>query len=199
MCWIILKAGQCYLCGKMKRLALFETGLILVMALAVIAPGYAGPPTTIPPVTNTHIKVTNPLAKGMVLTLSGSGTAFNMADQSTHQSASISLTVKVEKTSFGRALLTVTGGTVNIGSESLTVDGGRGILNVHSGKLLLKVHLKDSGNRPMHLILFGKVNGQVPSKLDIGASFSLDFLKPQSKLAGRWFLELPGTTVTRTS
>ncbi len=183
----------------MKRLALFGTVLTLVMALAVIVPGYAAQPTTIPPMANTHVKVTNPLSNGMVLTISGSGTAFNITDQSNHQSASISLTVKVEKISLGRAMLRVTGGTLTIGSQTLTVEGGRGILNVHSGKLLLKVHLKDSGHGPLHLVLFGKVNGQVPSKLDAGASFSVDFLKPQSKLAGRWFLEFPGATVTRTS
>ncbi len=148
---------------------------------------------------NARLKHTNPLANGMVLTISGSGTSFNITDQSTHQSANISLTVKVERTSFGRALLKVTGGTLRIGSQTLTVDGGRGILNVHSGRLLLKVHLKDNGHGPVHLVLFGKVNGHVPSKLDAGTSFSVDFLKPQSKLAGRWFLEFPGATVTRTS
>ncbi len=183
----------------MKRLALFGTVLTLVMALAVIVPGYAAPPTTIPPMANTHVRVTNPLANGMVLTISGSGTAFNITDQSNHQSARISLTVKVEKTSFGRALLKVTDGTLTIGSETLTVDGGRGILNVHSGRLLLKVHLKDNGHGPLHLVLFGMVNGHVPSKLDASASFSVDFLKPQSKLAGRWFLEFPVATVTRMS
>lgn len=183
----------------MKRLALFGTVLTLVMALAVIVPGYATRPTTIPPMAKTHLKVTNPLSNGMVLTITGSGTAFNITDQSKHQSASISLTVKVERASNGRALLKVTGGTLTIGSETLTVDGGRGIVNVHSGRLLLKVHLKDSGHGPTHLVLFGKVNGSVPSKLNVGATFSVDFLKPQSKLAGRWFVEFPGATVTRKS
>ncbi len=183
----------------MKRLALLGTVLALVMVLAVAVPGYAAQPSRIPPLAKLHDKLTRPLTAGMILTISGSGTAFNITDQSSQTTASIQLTVKVVRASMGRALLTVTGGTLKVGSDTFTADGGRGILNFHSGRMMLKAHFKDSNNKSVHLVLLGEVHGKAPSKMGIGNSFSVNFLKPQSKLAGRWFLEFPGTTVTRTS
>jgi len=47
--------------------------------------------------------------------------------------------------------------------------------------------------------LYGKVNGHLSAPLSMGAGFTVNFLKPQSKLAGKYILEFLGTTVTRTS
>jgi len=80
----------------------------------------------------------------------------------------------------------------------MTIDSGRGIVNFHSGRMLLKVTVK-STTETMHLILYGKINGHISAPLSVGASFTVDFLKPQSKLAGKYILEFPGTTVTRNS
>ncbi len=183
----------------MKRLALLGAALSLVMALAVIVPAYAAQPTTVPPVALGHSKVSRPLQAGMVFTITGSGTAFQISDQSTTTTASISLTVKVNRAAFGGAILSVTSGSLMIGSDTWTVDSGRGLLNFHSGKVLLKVSFKDSSGNTSHLVLFGRVTGHLSSTLNIGDTFNVDFLSHQSKLAGKWFLEFKGTTVTRTS
>ena len=181
---------------KMRSMALVGTAMALVLTLAVVVPAFGAPPTTIPPV-NDHHKVTAPLTKGMVLTISGSGTAFKIGDQSTTESASISLTATVERVSFGRALLNFTGGTLTVGSETFTVVSGHGILNFHSNKMVLHANLKDSTGKQVHLILFGK-NAHVPSPFNVGDHFSVDFVKHQSKLAHQWFLDL-SSTVTRSS
>ncbi len=133
----------------------------------------------------------------MTLMISGSGTAFKIGDQDKTQSASISLTVKVERVSFGRALLNVTSGTLTIGSNTFTVASGHGILNFHSHKMVLQIDLKDSSGKQAHLMLFGK-NTHVPSPFDAGDHFSVDFVKHRSKLAHQWFLDLKAT-VTRSS
>ena len=170
--------------------------MALVMTLAVVVPAFGAHPTTIPPV-NDHHKVTAPLTKGMTLTISGSGTAFKIGNQSKTQSASISLTSTVEKVSFGRALLNFTSGTLTIGSTTYTVAGGHGIINFHSHKMVLHVNLKDTTGKQVHLILYGK-NAHVPSPFSAGDHFSVDFAKHQSKLAHQWFLDLKAT-VTRSS
>ncbi len=182
--------------GKMRRMALIGTAMALVMTLAVVVPAFGAPPTTIPPV-NDHHKVTAPLTKGMVLTISGSGTAFKIGHLPTSQSASISLTATVERVSFGRALLNFTGGTLTVGSTTYTVVGGHGIISFHSNKMVLHVNLKDSTGKQVHLILYGK-DAHVPSPFSVGDHFSVDFVKHQSKLAHQWFLDL-SSTVTRSS
>src|SRR6266852_8248016 len=174
--------------GKMKRMALAGTAMALVMTLAIVVPAFGAPPTMIPPV-NDHHKVTAPLTQGMVLTISGSGTAFKIGHLSTSQSASISLTATVEKVSFGRALLNFTGGTLTIGSDTFTVVGGHGIINFHSHKMVLHISLKDTTGKQVHLILYGR-NAHVPSPFSVGNHFSVDFVKHQSKLAHQWFLDL---------
>src|SRR5712691_9064183 len=181
---------------NMRKMALVGTAMALVMTLAVLVPAFGAHPTLIPPVNDRH-KVTPPLTKGMVLTISGSGTAFKIGDQSTTQSASISLTATVERVSFGRTLLNFTGGTLTVGSDTFTVVGGHGILNFHSHKMVLHVNLKDSTGKQVHLILYGR-NAHVPSPLNAGDHFSIDFVKRQSKLAHQWFLDL-SATVTRSS
>jgi hypothetical protein len=181
---------------KMRRMTLFGTAMALVLTLAIVVPAFGAPPTTVLPLKNHH-KIAPPLTKGMTLTISGSGTAFKIADQSKTQSASISLTAKVERVSFGRALLNFTGGTLTIGSETFTVVGGHGILNFHSHKMVLHIDLKDSTGKQVHLILYGK-NAHVPSPFNAGDHFSADFVKHRSKLAHQWFLDLKAT-VTRNS
>ena len=182
----------------MKRLALLGAALSLVMALAVVVPGYAASPT-LPPVALGHSRVSRPLQTGMILTITGSGTAMQISNQSVTQSASVSLTVRVERVSFGGAILSVTGGSLMIGSDTWTVSNGRGLLNFHSGKVLLKVSVKDSSGNTSHLVLFGKVTGHLSSTLNVKDSFHVDLLSHQSKLAGKWFLDLKGASVTRTS
>jgi hypothetical protein len=183
----------------MKRLALLGAALSLVMALSVIVPGYAAQPTTLPPVALGHSKVSRPLQAGMILTISGSGTALQISNQTVTESATLMLTVKVVRASFGGAILSVTGGSLMVGSDTWTVDSGRGLLNFHSGKVLLKVSVKDNSGNTSHLVLFGKIVGHLASTIDVGNSFNVDFLSHQSKLAGKWFLDLKGATVTRTS
>src|SRR5215471_5371896 len=141
---------------NMRRMTLLGAVLSLVMALAVVVPGYAAAaPSTIPPVATGHSRVPRPLQAGMVLTISGSGTAFKISDQSTTMTASIDLTVKVERDSFGGAILSVTGGSLTVGSDTWTAQSGRGLVNFHSGKVLLKISLKDSSGNTSHLRLFG--------------------------------------------
>ena len=181
---------------NMRSMALVGTAMALVMTLAVVVPAFGAHPTLIPPV-NDHHKVTAPLTQGMVLTISGSGTAFKIGDRDKTQSATISLTATVEKVSFGRTLLNFTAGTLTIGSDTFTVVGGHGIINFHSHKMVLHVSLKDSTGKQVHLILFGK-NAHVPSPFNVGDHFSVDFAKHQSKLAHQWFLDL-SSTVTRSS
>src|SRR6266849_6838237 len=180
----------------MRRMAALGTAMALVMTLAIVVPAFGAPPTTIPPL-NDHHKVTPLLTKGMILTISGSGTAFKIGDQSTTQSASISLTATVERVSFGRALLNFTGGTLTVGSGTFTVVGGHGIISFHSNKMVLHVNLKDSTGKQVHLILYGR-NAHVPSPFNAGDHFNIDFVKHQSKLAHQWFLDLKAT-VTRSS
>ena len=183
-----------------KRFGLLGLGLTLVMALAIVAPGYAaGPPNMVPAATGAHSRLAQqPLQVGMVLSITGTGKAYAISDQSTTQTASITITVKVDRVSLGRALIAVTGGSLTVGSDTMTIDSGRGIVNFHSGRMLLKVNVKGT-NGTMHLVLYGKVNGHLSAPLGVGASFTVDFLKPQSKLAGKYILEFLGTTVTRTS
>src|SRR5215467_7246687 len=169
----------------MKRLAMLGAALSIVMALALVVPGYAAPQNQ-PPVALGHAKVSRPLQSGMILTITGSGTAMQISNQSVTQSASISLTVKVERVSFGGAILSVTGGSLTIGSDTWTASSGRGLVNFHSGKVLLKVSLKDSSGNASHLVLFGKVAGHLSSTLNVNDTFNVDFLSHQSKLASKW-------------
>src|SRR5712691_3500356 len=150
---------------NMRKMALVGTAMALVMTLAIVVPAFGAPLNTIPPV-NDHHKVTAPLTKGMVLTISGSGTAFKIGHLFTSQSASISLTATVERVSFGRALLNFTGGTLTIGSDTFTVASGHGILNFHSHKMVSHINLKDSTGKQVHLILYGR-NAHVPSPFSV--------------------------------
>jgi hypothetical protein len=179
---------------NMRRMALFGTAMALMLTLAIVVPAFAAQPNTIPPLKDHH-RTAPPLTKGMVLTISGSGTAFKIGNQSKTESASISLTATVERVSFGRALLNFTGGTLSIGSTTYTVVGGHGILNFHSDKMVLHVTLKDSAGKHVHLILHGR-NAHVPSPFNAGDHFTVDFAKHQSKLAHQWFLDLKAA-VTR--
>jgi len=61
------------------------------------------------------------------------------------------------------------------------------------------VELKDGNGKIWHLILYGKISSTIPKTLSNAASLTIDFMKPQSKIAGKWFLSIPSATITRSA
>src|SRR6266571_4612315 len=117
----------------MRRMALFGTAMALVLTLAIVVPVFGAPPTTIhPPNPSASHRPAPPLAVGTTLTISGSGTAFKIGNRTVTESASISLTATVIKSSPGRGMLNFTAGTLTIGSDTYTVVRGHGIITFHS-------------------------------------------------------------------
>src|SRR6266851_10451569 len=128
----------------MRKMALFGTMMALVLTLAIAVPVFGAPPTGIPP---SHPipghQPVPPLAAGTTLTISGSGTAYKIGNRSITESASISLTATVVKSSPGRGMLNFTGGTLTIGSNTYTVVSGHGVIN-HGHKMILHLVVKNN-------------------------------------------------------
>ncbi len=157
---------------------------------------YGLPPQALDHSNHNHHHFQAPLTNGSVLHITGTGTAVQIGNRTIHDSASLDLTAKVGKVSHGNARLNITNGTLTIGSQTYTVIEGRGIINIHSDKIIIHVTLKNASGNSTHLILFGKAS-DLPKSLAVNGSFNVDFKMPQSKLAGKWFLEFHGATVTR--
>ncbi len=173
-------------------MALFGTAMALVLTLAIVVPVFGAPPTTIhPPNPSASHRPAPPLAVGTTLTISGSGTAFKIGNRTVTESASISLTATVIKSSPGRGMLNFTSGTLTIGSNTYTVVRGHGIITFHSDRMILHLVVKNSAGDTFHLILNGR-----HAKASSTTAFTVDFTMPQSKLAHSWFLKINGVTVT---
>src|SRR6266516_7517031 len=176
----------------MRKMALFGTVMALVLALAIAVPVFGAPPTGIPPShPDQGHRPAPPLATGTTLTISGSGTAFKIGNRSITESASISLTANVIKSSPGRGMLNFTAGTLTIDSNTYTVVRGHGIITFHSDRMILHLVVKNSAGDTFHLILNGR-----HAKASSTTAFTVDFTMPQSKLAHSWFLKIKGVTVT---
>ena len=177
---------------KMRKMALFGTVMALVLALAIAVPVFGAPPTGIPPSHKDQGHHRAPmLATGTTLTIGGSGTAYKIGSKTISESASISLTAKVVKSSTGRGMLNFTSGTLTIGSDTFTVVSGHGMISYHSDKMVLRLVVKNSAGKIFHLNLFG-----VHAKASPTTAFTVDFQMPQSKLAHLWFLKFSSATVT---
>src|SRR6266581_7831784 len=171
----------------MRRMALLGTAMALVLTLAIVVPVFGAPPTTIhPPNPSASHRPAPPLAVGTTLTISGSGTAFKIGNRTVTESASISLTATVIKSSPGRGMLNFTSGTLTIGSNTYTVVRGHGIITFHSDRMILHLVVKNSAGDTFHLVLNGR-----HAKASSTAAFTVDFaMKSQSKLAHLWFLKI---------
>jgi hypothetical protein len=176
---------------KMRRMALFGTVMALALTLSIVSPVFGAPPAGIPPVNPAQSHHRAPLLPiGTTLTISGSGTAYKIGNRTITETASISLTATVVKSSPGRAMLNFTGGTLTVGSTTYTVVSGHGIIN-HGQKMILHLVVKNSAGDKFRLILFGD-----HAKPSSTTAFTVDFRMPQSKLAHLWFLKFQGATVT---
>ena len=176
---------------KMRDLALATVLLMSIAAFAVVTPAFAVHPEQI--LSEHGHQHTSLFKAGTEYRIQGSGTAFNVTDKDDHQSATLDLTVKVDKANFGRARLTVEkGGMLTIGSSSFTVESGHGLINTHSMKIVIHLRVDDGKGHVMHLILFGHA-----TKLNSDGSATIDFMMPQSKLAGKWFLEFKSATMKK--
>ena len=175
----------------MRRMALFGTVMSLVLTLAVVVPVLGAPPAGIPPEHASQGHHRAPLlAAGTILTISGSGTAYKIGNRTITESATMSVTATVVKSSPGRAMLNFTGGTLTIGSDTYTVVSGHGVIN-HAHKMILHIVVKNSAGATFRLILHGD-----HAKPSSTTAFNVDFQMPQSKLAHLWFLKFPGATIT---
>ena len=59
-------------------------------------------------------------------------------------------------------------------------------------KVVIHVLVDDGKGQDMHLILFGHV-----TKLNLDDGSTINFVMPQSKLAGHWFLKFDDATMTK--
>ena len=183
---------------RLKIISILSLLLIIASAVTVAVPVYAKPDH---PITSEHTKAnrTAIFGKGASFTITGTGTAYDIKDQTKKATVDLRLTATAEKVTFGVAKISVNGGTLKVGSDTFTVEKGTGRLNVHSKKILVHVELKDGSGKIWHLILYGKISSSIPKTLANGASLTIDFMKLQSKIAGKWFLSIPNATITRTA
>ena len=177
---------------RLRDLVLATILLTSIAAFAVVTPAIAMQPAE----ARTEHKPahTLPVKVGTEYTIVSTGKAFNLTDKDAAPlTAMLHLTVKVDKSSLGRVKLTVEpGGTLTIGSSSFIVDSGRGIINLHTMKVVIHVLVDDGKGHDMHLVLFGHV-----TKLSLDSNSNIKFLMPQSKLAGQWFLKFDDAVMTK--
>jgi len=181
--------------GGKSKLIIIGLALVLVMAVASIStagPAYAAQLLQTP---GNHVPGhrISPFQKGELFRITGSGTAFNVTDRNRKEVATLDLMISVERASFGRAKISVRTGSLTVGGETFTVESGRGIGNTHSLKMLIHVTLKDTSGNTFHMVL----NGKIVRPLNINNGLTIDFRMPQSKLAGKWFLEFPQATMAK--
>lgn len=175
---------------KMRRMVLFGATMVLALVLGIVVPVFGATGDAVAQATHGHHKVP-PIARGTTLTITGSGTAYKIGNRTVTESASISLSATVVRSSLGRGLLNFTSGSLTVGSVTYTVVRGNGIVNFHSDKMVLHLVVKDSAGKIYRLILHGS-----HAKASSTASFTVDFSRPQSKLGHLWFLKFPSATVT---
>jgi hypothetical protein len=134
-----------------------------------------------------------PIEKGSTFNITATGKAVNKTDTSQILAARVTLKLEVTKSSKGGALLKVQEGTLKIGEKTYPVEKGRALLSVRSGRIVIHLVLTGPDGTKLHAILIGKLTQPIPSPFDVGKTVELEFTKPQSKLAGQFFLELKGT------
>lgn len=173
----------------MRKMILFGSVMVLALTLGIVVPVF-GAGTDMAHAALAHHK-TPPIAKGTTLTITGSGTAYKIGNRTVTESASISLTATLVRSSSGRGMLNFTSGSLTVGSNTYTVIRGHGVISFHSDRMVLHLVVKDSSGKMLHLILHGK-----HAKASSSGSFSVDFTMPQSKLGHLWFLKFPAATVT---
>jgi len=137
-----------------------------------------------------------PLDKGWILNVTAEGTAVKINDSSVTEVANVTFNATVSKSSMGRARLNVTVGWLKIGDTAYDVERGQGIIALRGKKLLVHLLVSTPDDAKLHVVLKGKLTGNLSDLEDVDGLIDVDFLKPQSKLVGRFFLDLSGN-VTR--
>jgi hypothetical protein len=134
-----------------------------------------------------------PIEKGWKFEITATGKATNKTDTSQILAASVTLKLEVTRSSKGGALLKVEEGTVKIDKKAYMVEKGRALLSLRNGRIVIHLVLTGPEGTKLHAILVGKLTQPLPSPFNVNNTVGLEFTKPQSKLAGQFFLELQGT------
>jgi len=116
------------------------------------------------------------------LNITATGTAVNITNPSDQRTAHLTFNATVEKSSMGCNELRVTVGSLTIGDKVYTIEKGWGHIALRCDKIIVHLQVKSPDGVKLHVVLKGTLsNGKVT------------FTKPQSKLAGQFFLALEGT------
>ena len=138
------------------------------------------------------------LSENAEVTITATGTAYNISDTSKSVSVTVTLKAVSIKANRGNVMLNVTGGEVKIGSDVYSVVKGKALVNRHKFGIAAKAAVQDASGKTFHLVLKGKMTAPLSIPFNVGNSVPLVFTMPESKLAGQWFLSLTSSTLTRT-
>ena len=173
----------------------FTTTLLLLLAVASVAVSpvaYAAKPP--PP----------PLTAGMKLNITATGIApthgaFNITNPLINTTARVTFNATVLKSNNGGLKLNVTVGKLKIGSTVYKILKGIGRIGLHSHKIIVHLVVNGTGGSKLHVVLKGTFTPPLPTTTSgLGSTpASIQFTKPQSKLASKFFLDLNTGTLKR--
>jgi hypothetical protein len=121
-------------------------------------------------------------------TPSTDGFAFKISDPSITETAAVTLDGNYRSVGAnGNVKLHVTSGSITIGSNTYTVQNGKGAFDPTTGRIIIVARVNvQHGGQGRQLILFGYVSTNGYNNLGGPVTFT----KPQSKLSGAYFLAI---------
>lgn len=137
-----------------------------------------------------NVHAVGPYTANMNYTLTATGTATLVSDNSTSKDATISIALSIWKSTKGMVAMDVMSGTVKIGkNETHSINTGNALYSIGAHKMMVNGLLDGMDSRLTLKIAVPK-DSELPSRAK--TSMQLNILSPESKLVSKWFLKMQG-------
>ena len=145
---------------------------------------------------SSHAPITGPFQANMNYTLSASGNATAISNQTSTDNATLSLKMSTWKSTRSLVAMDITGGSLEVGNNITTISSGHAYYLINHPRLIVFGYVVDKNNNTTDVKLlkvfsFSMNDTALPTSAS-DSPLAIHILGPESKLSSEWFVSMDG-------
>ena len=145
---------------------------------------------------SSHAPITGPFQANMNYTLTASGNATTISNQTSTDNATLSLNMSTWKSTRSLVAMDITGGSLKVGNYITTINSGHAYYLINHPRLIVFGYVVDNNGNTTDVKLLKvfsfSMNGTALPTSTSDSPLTIHILGPESKLSSEWFVNMDG-------
>jgi hypothetical protein len=145
---------------------------------------------------SSHAPITGPFLANMNYTLTASGNATTISNQTSTDNATLNLNMSTWKSTSSLVAMDITGGSLKVGNNITTINSGHAYYLINHPRLIVFGYVVDKNNNTTDVKLLKifsfSMNGTALPTSTSDSPLAIHIMGPESKLSSEWFVTMDG-------